>query len=61
MNEEDKKLEILLRMEDSVLEATKLTRAYDFAFDIRSSVVFVMRLYKEFYGKKHKTANQYGL
>jgi len=61
MTEEEKKLEILVTMEESVLSATKLARMYDFAFDLKSSVVFVMNLYKEFHGKKHKTAHQYGL
>lgn len=55
------KMEILLKMEDSVLEATTTARYYDLAFDIKSSVIYVMNLYKEFHGKPHSSAHLYNL
>lgn len=61
MTEEDKKLEILLKMDESLLEASRLVRLYDFAFDIKSSVIFMMNLWKEFNGKPHPRAKEYGL
>lgn len=61
MDEEEKKLEILMEMEKSVLGATKLARSYDFAYDVRGAVVYVMKLYRDFYGKDHKSAKNFGL
>lgn len=61
MTEEDKKLEILLAMEDSLLKASHLVSLYEFAFDIRSKVVFMMNLWKDFYDKPHPRAKEYGL
>jgi hypothetical protein len=61
MTQDDKKLEILLAMENSLLEASKLVFLYEFAFDIRSRVKFMMNLWKEFHGKPHHRAVEYGL
>lgn len=61
MSDEDKKLEILLAMEDSLLKASRLVSMYEFAFDIKSKVVFMMNLWKEFYGKPHPKAKEYGM
>lgn len=59
--EEEYKLEILTAMESSLIEASRLARIYEFAFDLRSSVVFLMKLYKDFHGFPHKSASQFGL
>jgi hypothetical protein len=60
MTEEDKKLEILLAMENSLLDASKLVSLYEFASDIRSRVKFMMNLWRDFYGKPHPRAKEYG-
>lgn len=57
---EDKKIEILLKMDSSLIEASRLSRYY-FGFDLRGSVVFLMKLYKEFHGTEHKSAKSFGL
>jgi hypothetical protein len=59
--DEDKKLEILMAMDSSLIEASRLARFYEFAPDLRSSVVFLMRLYKDFHGFPHKESKSFGL
>lgn len=59
--EDDRKMEILLMMDKSLLQAHRLVKEYDFANDIRSSVVFMMKLWKDFYGTEHPKAKEYGL
>lgn len=58
---EDQELEILIAMEDSLLKASQLARCYELAFDLRSSVVFIMNLWKEFHGEPHRMAKEFGL
>lgn len=57
---EDKKLEIILEMESSLLEASRLARYY-FGFDLKGSIIFLMKLYKDFHGVEHKQAKSFGL
>ena len=59
--QQDQKLEILIAMEDSLLKASQLARCYELAFDLKSSVVFIMNLWKEFHGKPHPMAKEFGL
>jgi hypothetical protein len=61
LTEEDKKVEILIAMEDSLLEASRLVCAYEFASDIKSRVFFMMNLWKDFYGEPHPKAKDFGI
>lgn len=59
--EEEYKLEILMVMDNSLIEASRLARIYGFAADLKSSVIFIMKLYKDFHGFPHKSASSFGL
>lgn len=61
IKQQDQELEILIAMEDSLLKASQLARCYELAFDLRSSVVFIMNLWKEFHGEPHRMAKELGL
>jgi len=58
--DEDKKLEMLLKMDSSLLEASRLARYY-FGFDLKGSIIFLMKLYKDFHGVEHRQAKEFGL
>lgn len=61
IKQQDQELEILIEMEKSLIKASQLARSYELAFDLRSSVVFMMNLWKDFHGKPHHMAKEFGL
>lgn len=61
MTEDDRKLEILLAMETSLLEASHLVSAYGLAFgtSIKDRIRYMMNLWQEFHGSPHPIAKEF--
>jgi hypothetical protein len=59
MTEDDRKLEILLAMETSLLKASELVREMDLSYNINTRIKFMMNLWQEFYGEPHPIAKEF--
>lgn len=60
--EDDLILNVLELMEaGNLLEASRMVRHASLAFDLRSSVVLIMKFYKDFHGVPHASAKNFGL
>ena len=59
MTEDDRKIEILLATETSLLEASQLVKEIDLSYTITNRVKFMMNLWQEFYGEEHPRAKEF--